>query len=86
MDKIKYVGVGDIIYVSPKVMSLKIVERIDKIIDAVKFALMTAASVVVFISFTGLFNSYTILLTVPGVVVPPLDSRSAGIRPNGYLE
>jgi len=54
-DKVKYVEAGDIIYVPPKVISLAIVERIDKVIDVVKFTLVTAASVAVFITLIGLF-------------------------------
>ncbi|MBI4715125.1 MAG: SLBB domain-containing protein [Nitrospirae bacterium] len=46
---------GDVLYVPPKVMSLEIVERIDKIIDVVKFTLVTAASVGTFIFLVGLF-------------------------------
>lgn len=53
-DKVKLIEEGDIVYVPPKVMSLDIVERIDKIIDVVKFTLTTAASVVVFIALLGL--------------------------------
>lgn len=54
-DKVRHIEEGDIIYVPPKVMSLDIVERIDKIIDVVKFTLVTAASVAVFITLIGLF-------------------------------
>ena len=54
-DKVKYVEEGDIIYVPPKVISLDIVERIDKVIDVVKFTLVTVASVAVFITLIGLF-------------------------------
>lgn len=54
-DKVKYIEEGDIIYVPPKVISLDIVERIDKVIDVVKFTLVTAASVAVFITLIGLF-------------------------------
>jgi protein involved in polysaccharide export with SLBB domain len=54
-DKVKYVEEGDIIYVPPKVISLDIVERIDKVIDVVKFTLMTVSSVAVFITLIGLF-------------------------------
>lgn len=53
-DKVKLIEEGDIIYVPPKVMSLEIVERIDKIIEVVKFTLTTAASVAVFIALLGL--------------------------------
>ncbi|MFQ5559534.1 MAG: SLBB domain-containing protein [Nitrospinota bacterium] len=51
----KQIEYGDIIYVPPKVMSLDIVERIDKIIEVTKFALATTASVVVFVVLIGLF-------------------------------
>lgn len=53
--KVKYLEEGDIVYVPPRVMSLDIVERIDKIIDVVKFTLVTTASVVVFVALIGLF-------------------------------
>ncbi len=53
--KVKYLEEGDIVYVPPRVMSLDIVERIDKIINVVKYALVTTASVVVFVTLIGLF-------------------------------
>ncbi|MCC6545037.1 MAG: SLBB domain-containing protein [Nitrospirae bacterium] len=54
-DKVKYLTEGDIVYVPARVMSLDIVERIDKIIDVVKYTLVTTASVVVFVTLIGLF-------------------------------
>src|SRR3990172_7077236 len=54
-NKVKYLEEGDIVYVPARVVSLDIVERIDKIIDVVKFTLVTAASVVVFVALIGLF-------------------------------
>lgn len=55
IETVEKIEEGDIIYVPAKVMSLDIVERIDKIIDVVKFTLGTAASVAVFIALIGLF-------------------------------
>ena len=55
VNKVKYLEQGDIVYVPARVMSLDIVERIDKIIDVVKFTLVTTASVVVFVVMIGLF-------------------------------
>ncbi len=54
-DKVKYLEEGDMVYVPARVMSLDIVGRIDKIIDVVKFTLVTTASVVVFVALIGLF-------------------------------
>lgn len=53
--QVKYLEEGDIVYVPPRVMSLDIVEKIDKVIDVVKFTLVTTASVVVFVTLIGLF-------------------------------
>jgi len=52
--QIKFVSEGDVLYVPPQVVSMEIVERIDKIIDVVKFALVTLASVKMLIFFIGL--------------------------------
>ena len=54
-NKVKYLEEGDIVYVPARVVSLDIVGRIDKIIDVVKFTLVTTASVVVFVALIGLF-------------------------------
>jgi len=55
MDELSIVEAGDIIYVPPKVLALEIVPKIDKIIEAVKFGLVTASSVAVFIVLVSLF-------------------------------
>ncbi len=49
------VEVGDVVYVPPKVVSLQLEERIDKILATVKYAFTTAASVAAFIVLVGLF-------------------------------
>jgi hypothetical protein len=49
-DDIDYVEDGDIVYVPTKVLTTEIITTTDKIINAVKFALATAASVLVFLA------------------------------------
>jgi protein involved in polysaccharide export with SLBB domain len=49
-EDVRYVEEGDIIYVPTKVMSTEILTLGDKIISAVKYTLVTVASVVVFLA------------------------------------
>ncbi len=53
-DEVKSVEAGDMIYVPTKVMNVEIVETSDKVIGVIKYALTTAASVIVFIALLHL--------------------------------
>lgn len=53
LEELGAVEEGDIIYVPPKVMATEIVERIDKIIEVIKFTLMTASTVMIFVTLLG---------------------------------
>ncbi|MDY7033779.1 MAG: SLBB domain-containing protein [Thermodesulfobacteriota bacterium] len=55
VNRVESIEPGDIIYVPPKVVALDIIQRIDKIVEAVKFALVTAGSVAVFIALLAMF-------------------------------
>ncbi len=52
-NEVKRIHPGDVIYVPPKVITLEVVDTTDKIIDAVKYALTTIASVIAFVALIG---------------------------------
>ncbi len=55
VNDIKKIEPGDIIYVPPRVISMEIVSKTDRIIDAIKFSLVVGASVAAFITLVGMF-------------------------------
>ena len=55
VDNVESIEPGDIIYVPPKVVSLEIVSKMDRIIDAIKFSLVTISSVAAFAIIVAAF-------------------------------
>jgi len=53
-DEVDRLEAGDIVFVPPKVIGLEVVTTADKIIELIRFALVTAASVGTFIALIGL--------------------------------
>jgi len=54
VENIEQIEPGDIIYVPPKVVSLEIKSTSDKVIDAIKFSVVTLAGLAAFIALIGL--------------------------------